>query len=990
VKTSTTFVNRALLRSGVASAVLGLAMLSAPAFAQAAADDEATAGEILVTGSLISNPNLEAASPVNVTTADEIELQQANVAEEILREIPGVVPSLGAAVNNGANGSNTVDLRGLGANRNLVLLDGDRLVPASFRGSVDLNNIPLALIDRVDVLTGGASTTYGADAISGVVNFVTKRDFAGMEASFSERITEQGDGNALRADLTVGANFDDGRGNAVLSLGYQESDPIYQGARPYSLFQVSSTSGRASGSSPTSVPAAFAFNNQTIPVDGVFGLTQTSQDGSAIVPFYQGFNFNPYNIFQTPFKRFNMYGQANYEVSDTVEVYARGLFSKNTVSTIIAPSGVFGEELTIALNNPFVTPGIRSTLCIEGDIAAADCVAGSTATVTIPGVYRRTTEVGPRISEYVTQIFDYRAGVKVALTDSIKLDVAGAYGESENRETRQNYVLRSRLQQGLNLTPDGKACTVTTGGCVPLNIFGPSGSITQAQADFIRGSSTVLNKASLSQVRALVSGDFGFTVPSASQPVAFALGAEHREYGAAREPDNFAAVPGELGGAGGAVLPLKGGYKVSEVFGELNVPVVSDKPFFYDLSVEGGFRYSKYTVDAAGKPKFNATTYKFGGSWSPVEEVKFRASYQRAVRAPNIGELFDAVSTSLDNLTVDPCSGAAVTTNAVLATACLGQGAPAARVAAGSIPQPSAGQANVTGGGNPFIKPETATTYSFGFVARPSFVSGLSISMDYYNIKVKNAITAATPGDIVADCFNGLTAAKAASAACTGIRRNPTTGALSGPTGTVFGLPQPLTNRGLRSTDGVDLSINYKHDIGFADLAWSFNGNWTRSSKFRASPTSYNRDCVGYYSVNCASIQPEYSFSQRTTLDFGDVDLSLLWRYVDGVEYEGLASDATLRGVGKLYSGPITGTGPLVGKTYNFNKIRAYHYFDLSSRFSITDNLGLTLSVMNLTDEQPPVVGNTAGSTAYNSGNTYPSSYDTLGRTYTAAVKLKF
>ena len=299
--------------------------------------------------------------PVNVTTADEIELLQANVAEELLREIPGVVANLGSAVNNGANGTNTVNLRGLGANRNLVLLDGNRLVPANFGGSVDLNNIPLALIDNVQVLTGGASTTYGADAISGVVNFITKRDFAGLEATLSDKITEEGDGNAIRADLTLGVNFDDGRGNAVFSMGYQEADPVYQGARPISLFQVASTNGVASGNSPTSIPSAFAFDNPAIPVDPVFGLAQVTGDGSAIGPFTTGFNFNPFNIFQTPFKRYNMFGQARYEVSDSVEVYARGLFSKNTVSSIIAPSGVFGETLNVGLNNPFLTPAIRAT-----------------------------------------------------------------------------------------------------------------------------------------------------------------------------------------------------------------------------------------------------------------------------------------------------------------------------------------------------------------------------------------------------------------------------------------------------------------------------------------------------------------------------------------------------------------------------------------------------------------------------------------------------
>src|SRR5262245_53588326 len=240
-------VARAALLGSVAVAALGLA---GPAFAQdmqqsaqgmapadtaqpadaaQAADntqpaEEASQGEdIVVTGTLIRNPNLESSTPVNVTTSDAIELKQSNVAEEVLRELPGIVPSVGSAVNNGNGGASFVDLRGLGPNRNIVLLDGNRLTPSGLTGIFDLNNIPLALVERVDSLTGAAVTTYGADAITGVVNFITSKDFAGVEVNASEQITEQGDGNFMRADLTIGANFDDGRGNAVLSVGYQES-----------------------------------------------------------------------------------------------------------------------------------------------------------------------------------------------------------------------------------------------------------------------------------------------------------------------------------------------------------------------------------------------------------------------------------------------------------------------------------------------------------------------------------------------------------------------------------------------------------------------------------------------------------------------------------------------------------------------------------------------------------------------------------------------
>nr|WP_235210003.1 TonB-dependent receptor plug domain-containing protein [Sphingobium sp. Ant17] len=263
-----TFSKRALLRASAAPAILGASLIATAAFAQEAPQAAgAEAGDtIIVTGSLIRNPNLASSSPVNVTTADEIDLQQANVAEELLREIPGIVPSIGSAVNNGNGGFSFVNLRGLGSNRlrglgsnrNVVLLDGVRVVPAELNGRFDLNNVPLALIERVEVLTGGASTTYGADAISGVVNFITKSDFSGFEANLANQITDEGDGHTVRFDVTTGANFDDGRGNVVLGIGYQQSDPVYQGARKIGQNTIGSISGQGAGSG-TSIPSRFSF-----------------------------------------------------------------------------------------------------------------------------------------------------------------------------------------------------------------------------------------------------------------------------------------------------------------------------------------------------------------------------------------------------------------------------------------------------------------------------------------------------------------------------------------------------------------------------------------------------------------------------------------------------------------------------------------------------------------------------------------------------------
>lgn len=967
--------------------LMGAGFVAAPGHAQVVPQDpavtqtnqdgtpasaETSQGDIVVTGTLIRNPNLVSSSPVAIVGREELTLRQTNTAEEVLRQLPGAVPSIGTAVNNGNGGASFVNLRNLGSNRNLVLVDGKRIATAGLGGQTDLNNIPLALVERMDVLTGGASTSYGADAVSGVVNFVTRSDFAGVDASASQQISQRGDGNYFRADLTIGANFDDGRGNAVFSVGYQEADPIYQGDRPYSSSTISSTTGRAAGGSPTSVPTSFALAGQS-------GLLQLNPGNTQLVAPYQDFNFSPYNIFFTPFKRYNMYGAAHYDVSDTVTVYTRGLFSKNRVSTIIAPSGIFGEALTVPGNNPYLPAGVRDQLCSAAGIALGT-TCNTNAAIPMPEVYRRTVELGPRVSEFETTLFDYTAGVRLNLTKTLNLDVYGAYGESQNTQTQSGYVLRSRVQQALNAN-NTTTCTVTTNGCVPLNLFGQAGSISPQQAAFLNGQSTITTKTQLSQVHALLSGDFGFASPAATTPISFAAGAEYRDYGAQRIPDAYALVPGELGGAGGAVLPVNGGFNVTEFFGEVIAPLVEDKPFFRSLTVEGGIRQSRYKIEAAGNPSFNATTWKAGGSWEPIADFKIRGNYQRAVRAPNITELFDPVSTYLVNLTVDPCAGTAPTANANLRAVCVAQGAPAAVI--GTIQNPASGQPNATGGGNPNIRPEVADTFTAGVILTPrTLVEGLTVTVDYFNIKINQAITAATPADILAACFGNVTAASATSTACTSIRRSTTTGRLSGSSATVAGLPQPLTNLGRLATDGIDLTADYRRDLGFAKLNLNFQGTWTNSQTFRASPSSVTRECVGYYSANCLTIQPKFAWNQRTTLTFGDVDLSLLWRHIDTVRYE--------PGLTPLFSGVITGTTPVAGQNWNFNRIKAYNYFDLGTRIRAAENFEVTILVTNLLDKQPPIVGSNAGSTSFNSGNTYPSTYDAVGRSFRIGGRIHF
>ncbi|TCD06227.1 TonB-dependent receptor [Erythrobacteraceae bacterium CFH 75059] len=941
--------------------------------AEAAPDSQFEPGsEIVVTGTLIRNPNIEASAPVTSIGRAEVELQQVNVAEELLREIPGVVPSIGSQVNNGNGGASFVNLRGLGTNRNLVLVDGRRIVPANIGGAVDLNNIPLALLERTDVLTGGASTTYGADAVAGVVNFVTRRNFAGIDLGLSQQITERGDGNIFRGDLTVGANFDDGRGNAVLSVGYQNANPVFQGARDFSRFNVDSVSGNAGGSG-TSVPTrVFIPGTGTRVLDNGVFRPATPADA---------FNFNPFNIFQTPFERFNIYGAANYEVTPGIEVYARGLFSKNTVSTIIAPSGAFGSQLTFGVNNPFLSDAAANTLCLASGATQAACTAartaapGSAADIRLTNiVQRRFVEGGGRVSEYTTTLFDTVIGVRGDITDNIGFDLFGSYGESENTQRQRNNGLLSRLRQSVDAVrlPNGQiACRNTANGCVPLNIFGGPGSITPEAFNFINASASGSNIASLATVRGVISGDIGFTSPWATEAFGFAIGGEYRDYSAGRSSDIAQQTPGEVLGNGAASPDVLGGYDVKEAFVEVIAPLIVDRPLFHSLQLELGARVSDYSTTGT------SWTYKIGGSWEPVPSIKFRGGYNRATRSPNVAELFDPLRTGLDNSAIDPCQLALPTLNANLRAVCLAQGAPASTI--GNIQPPSAGQINITFGGNPNLDVERADTYTAGVVLQPVFIPGLTISADYYNIKVTDAITSPTVGDVFFRCFGTSSfsattpvdpgAGAATNPACTAIRRNPVTGGIDGDVSTTPGLPLPLTNQGIIRSSGVDLIANYQRDLGWAGLALSFAGNWTDKSQFQPTPLSENLECVGQYGLDCASPLPEFSFSQRTTLTFDRVSLSLLWRFIDDLRVQDdAAGDFQPR----------------------FERIDEKHYFDLSARYEITDRANIIFSVFNLFDKDPPIVGSTIGATAFNSGNTYPSTYDPLGRRYAVGVNLQF
>jgi outer membrane receptor protein involved in Fe transport len=965
-----------------------IALASVPAHSQSAPETqtarpnservdtpEAPAGEIVVTGSLIQNPALQKATPVSVIGSEEINLRQSNVAEELLRILPGSVPGVGSNVSFGSRGASTVNLRGLGANRNVVLLDGSRIVPTDLNGFADLNNIPLALVDRVEVLTGGASTTYGADAVSGVVNFVTRRDFSGAELTVSRQVTERGDTGVTRVDSVLGANFKDGRGNAVLGLSYQKSDALFQDARDFAEYNISSTTGAQSGSTFT-VPGAFSLpglgTRQINPATGAFP-TAAAPIGTARTLF----NVNPYQLFQTPLERFNAFASARYEVSDALEFYTQALYSHNKVTLQLAPSGLQGETYAIPYSNPYLPAAARSQFCAANGLTSAQCTAAATATDPSDPNYRtfntaavrRFSEGGPRGTEITTDFFQWKGGLRGQITSGLRYDVNGTYGESTLTTLNDALPRYSLVQQAL-LATNTSTCLNNTNGCVPLNVFGADGSITQNMLDFINTTSQQRTKTTLGTAQAVISGDVGLASPFAADSISVAIGAEYRKYTAALDADALSLTSGEIIGQN-AIVPVRGRYDVKELFGELIAPLVQDRPFFHSLTLETGLRWSDYSTSGSN------FTWKAGGSWEPVAGLKLRGSYQSAARAPSISELFSPTTTSTGQLVLDPCQYALPVGNEKLTAICLAQGSPANQI--GSITAPAAGSVNVTSGGNPNLGVEHAKTFTIGVLAQPRLLPGFSISVDYYNIRITDAITSPTVGDAIAACFGDQNPNLDVTPACTAIRRNPLTGALSGPVTNTAGLPLTLSNLGTILSDGIDVSASYRRDLGFARLLLNFDGNWTNRSRFQATPNSIVRECAGYYSTNCnafgfsattnGSLQPKFTWNQRTTLNFGKVDTSLLWRHIGKMQYEPAGTTAVLP---------------------EFASIKPYDYFDFTIRARPTDNLTLTLTVQNLFDRQPPIVGANAGPASFNAGNTYPSTYDVLGRRFAISAQVSF
>jgi iron complex outermembrane receptor protein len=979
---------RLAIALGTASACL---FATQGAYAQeASAEEEAAVEKISITGSRIRAPGVESSSPIFSMDAKEIGYLQQPEFERVIRSLPATIPGDGGNVNNGSAGAATIDLRGLGTQRNLVLLDGKRMVPFNFNGQVDTAGVPTALIDRIDVVTGGASAVYGSDAIAGAVNVILKRDFQGVAVDMNHSETGDGDGETDNVSITVGSNSEDGRGNAVLSMSWMERKPVLLAARPLGLFGINSNSG--------SGLAEFRNGEEAIlPVSGCGGPFVVDIDGSgsttAIPTRFEligtgvsgqfredgtlgancsVFNFNPFNYYQTGAERYTATAKAHYDVSDEVEVYTAFNYTNTTVNSQVAPSGTFGQGFDIPLANPFLgTQALQFILDgANGAVADGSLVDGGswndvnanglvdTADYLNVRLRRRTLELGPRSERWDADLWQITTGVRGTLYEDWDFDVSYQYGVSNRTTVRDGYTNVSHIQNALD-SVDGVNCKNGDSTCVPINLFGGFGTITEPMSDYARAIALQQQKYTQEIISGMVTGPVDFiALPTADAPLAVSFGYEHRKEIGSLTPDECLkeAPTSCQGGAGGNLLPISGGYTAEELFFEGILPIFDGKSFADKMDLEVGFRTSDY--DTTGR----TNSWKVGLNWRPIEPLLLRVMQQKANRAPNVGELASPITSGLDNAVIDPCSIANVSNiDANLTALCMSTGMTAAQV--GVIPDIISGQINTFNGSNPdaLPGPEEADTFTAGVVWTPDFdgVNNFTLSLDYYDIDISDIIGNFSAQEIMDACYLQGNATECAKITRVG-------GDL---TGNTAGVLQYTTNLKFLRAEGIEVGFNVGFDLDdMGTLSFSGNINKYLTQESQSSDTVSVLDCKGYVGTSCDPIS-DLRWIQRTTWDWNDLTVSVNWRHISAVDVE----------------------LPEVALRYEeFRSIDAYDYVDVFASYQVTDYATLTLGIDNLFEKDPPVVGNDLGDTSSNSGNTFPSNYDPLGRIYRAGIKLKF
>lgn len=971
--------------------IAGAGTVAGGAFAQ----DSTQLQGVQVTGSRIKQPNLTSSSAMVVISDKELQLEGTVNVSTLLNNLPQTFAGFGTTDSNGSTGTSTVDLRGLGPQETLVLIDGKRLMPGDplqSPPSADLNFIPAALVDRIDILSGGASAVYGSDAVAGVVNFVMKKDFQGFRIDAQASRTDHSDGTTYNPTLIWGNNFSGGKGNVTLYAGFQKMDAITQDRRPFSrVAYKTSADGKSHipyGSSVLTQGRFISYDNYYAgkPYDFIAPVAGSSNP----TPYAgENFNFAPYNYLQRPDTRYNLGGFAHDKINDHLDIYGSAMFMDDHTVAQVAPSGIFGTIETVPCSNPLLTPGEVDTFC---NPAVPQVTAGA-ATLE---VLRRTPEVGPRDDDFRHDQFRIQIGARGDINKAIGYDVSAQHGEVIYSHQYLGYTNLTSVAKALDVVNTGTAaapvatCQSVVDGtdpnCVPLNIFSQN-SITPAAAKYITGNGESLASSVEQVVTATVNadlGEYGVRSPLSKSGLGLAGGFEYRTESLDYRPDAVISA-GDLGGLGGASPPVSGAFNVHEEFIEAQMPLLEDQVGAKLLQADAAYRLSKYSI--AGE----AHNYKAGLKYAPTSDALFRGSFQRATRAPSVSELFAPTAFGLvggsdpcaaTNLYVpvdpkDPTQGLTTTLqpNAPTAAQCANSGVTAKQYGTpgstpGTIRDCLAGQCNVFTGGNLALQNELSVTRSFGVVLTPRVVKNLSVSVDYFDITVRHAISTVPFASTLTECLDTDNPFY-----CDNIHRGGQ-GGLSGDTsgGGNFVNAQTV-NTGLERTKGFDTQVDYRirlRELGMGNngqFVFSYSATYLTNFSFESSPLAGVYECVGRFGTTCGTPNPRYRHKFRVTWDTPiGLQVSGLWRYFGGVKLDTNTNDPHLS----------NGSFDAVD-----SHIPNKQYFDLSSAYALpikSVNLTLRAGISNLFGQAPPILNQTIASPPFGNGNTFPNVYDSLGR----------
>lgn len=1007
---------RAILLSSTAAAMMSMSMGQA-----ALAQDEAEeVEEVIVTGSRIVRKDLVSASPVTVIGAEEVSLSGDARIEDLVQALPQAFNAQNSTVANGSSGTATVDLRNLGSVRTLVLVNGRRLMPGDPQNpSADLNNIPSVLVKRVDVLTGGASSVYGADAVAGVVNFVLDTDFEGLKASAGYSTYQHNNRNeALQAineakdfdvpkgnmwggatktfNIALGSEFGGGKGHASVYMTYRDIEQLTKSQYDFTNCTVNAYgSGIGCGGSSTTPWGTFIVPSTVYDADGntvqatkgrvdADGEKVLGGDGKQIQDpvfdedgnplwamediHYQvdpetgefngagnPFNYGPFNHIQRPDQTFTAGSFINYEISDHVEAYMELMFMDDKTDAQIAPSGNFYRTSSINCDNPMLSPEQLALICTN-NYYDTDSTYALTDTAPLY-IGRRNIEGGPRTSKMRHTNYRMLAGFRGDINDTWSYDAYGLYATSLFSSVYINDLNTNRIKDALNVVLDADGnmvCASGNEGCAPWDIFS-KGGVTQEALDYI-GTTAVSKGWTKTQVLSASFtgdlGDYGMKLPGAEEGVAVAMGLEYRSESLAFEPDEVFAK-GLRAGSGGASPPISGGFNVKEIFAEALIPLVQGKDMVQDLTLELAGRYSEYNLSGG------SLAYKAQISYAPTDDVRLRAGYNRAVRAPNVVELFDPQGFGLGGNT-DACGGAEPSFSIAQ---CANTGV--TELQYGNILLNPANQYNTFGGGNPSLKPETADTYTIGLVITPDALPGFSATVDWYDIKISDVVGALGADDVVQTC-----ALTGDADLCAKIHRDAL--------GTLW-----LTNDGYTETfndnigelrsQGIDVNLNYFADMGdVGSLRFAMIGTYLLKHNFSNPLTDY--DCVGYFGQQCGTPMSTWRHKFRVTWDTSfDTSISFAWRYTGAVTNDDLSENPNLSHAKNAAKWALNGIDVIGDRSY----------FDLAFTHDMTENVILTGGINNLLDSEPPI-------TASHSSTGYANTYDTRGRKLFINAKFNF